>query len=617
MKHIIFFVIILLLAVNVKGQTPTPTPNVDSLINVLNTQKLTLDEEFTICKQLADFYQNSDADKLMKYARRVLEIAKENKKYNSSIAISYYYIGIAHHTKANLDSASVYYQKALDIALKTDDKQMEISAYVSFSAVFVDQGDYTKGLEYLMKALYIAEKTDNIKKQVTILSNIGTIYRRFDNDDHALQYFERAKVLAEKANLPVGLCAAYFNIGNIYLYKGDMDKALEYELKALDISRSIRHKSYEIGSLLTVAQIYNLKEFSEYEKAEKYATEGLQVAKGYEDPQMILQAYGVLADIYYRHKHYAECDVAASKAWEMDTTNIVAGKDYIGFIVHSNIFLGNKEKASQYLNLYADLVKKVNDESLHESLTEMEVKYETEKKEMRIASLEKERQLYVWLGIAGTLLVITLAIVLWQTIRNTRKEKLLIATRSVLDGEMKERTRLAQDLHDRLSGNLSAVKIELGNHAESLQTVRDKLDNCIKDIRNTAHDLMPTSLQSGLKIALEDFAAQFPNVRFHFFGEEKRIEERIKFVMYCCASELVNNSVKHSGAKSIDVQLVQGDDYIALTVEDDGCGFDEKTATKGMGLRNICDRVVSCGGKMDVATSSGKGTETTVEIKIK
>lgn len=116
--------------------------------------------------------------------------------------------------------------------------------------------------------------------------------------------------------------------------------------------------------------------------------------------------------------------------------------------------------------------------------------------------------------------------------------------------------------------------------------------------------------------ALGDFAAPFSNVRFHFFGEEKRIEERIEFVMYCCANELVNNAVKYSGAKNIDVQLVQGDDYIALTVEDDGCGFDGKTVTKGIGLKNIRNRVASCGGKIDIVTSPGKGTEATVEIKV-
>ena len=171
-------------------------------------------------------------------------------------------------------------------------------------------------------------------------------------------------------------------------------------------------------------------------------------------------------------------------------------------------------------------------------------------------------------------------------------------------------------MHDRLSGNLSAVKIELGNHADSMQNVRDKLDNCIRDIRNAAHDLMPISLQFGMKVALEDYATQFTNVRFHFFGEDKRIEERLEFVVYCCASELVNNAIKHADAKNINLQLVQDEKHITLTVSDDGCGYDEKATVKGFGLKSIRDRVASCNSKMDIVSSPGEGTETTIEIKI-
>jgi signal transduction histidine kinase len=179
---------------------------------------------------------------------------------------------------------------------------------------------------------------------------------------------------------------------------------------------------------------------------------------------------------------------------------------------------------------------------------------------------------------------------------------------------MKERARLARDLHDRLGGNLSAVKLELKSQRESMENIFDKLDNCIEDIRRVSHDLMPVSLQRGMKAALEDFAAQFSQVHFHFFGEERRIDEMKEYVVYCCASELVNNSLRHSGAKNINLQLVQIEKYVTLTVQDDGCGFDEQTVVKGIGLKNIRDRVISSNGKMDVVTAPGRGTETTIEI---
>ena len=81
--------------------------------------------------------------------------------------------------------------------------------------------------------------------------------------------------------------------------------------------------------------------------------------------------------------------------------------------------------------------------------------------------------------------------------------------------------------------------------------------------------------------------------------------------------KLVNNSLKHSEAKNINVQLVLGEDYVALTVEDDGCGFDEKSVTEGIGLKNIRDRIASCSGRMNIVSLLGKGTETIIEIKTK
>src|SRR5690606_33352486 len=109
------------------------------------------------------------------------------------------------------------------------------------------------------------------------------------------------------------------------------------------------------------------------------------------------------------------------------------------------------------------------------SLSAMEVKYETEKKELRIEALEKQHQLYIWLGIAAALVLLialALAYFRYRLAESRRKlaekealrleqEKQLIAVQATLDGEAAERSRLAKDLHDGLGGMLSAVKMNL------------------------------------------------------------------------------------------------------------------------------------------------------------
>ena len=106
------------------------------------------------------------------------------------------------------------------------------------------------------------------------------------------------------------------------------------------------------------------------------------------------------------------------------------------------------------------------------------------------------------------------------------------------------------------------------------------------------------------------------NVYFQFFGENKRVENKNELMIYYCAYELVNNSYKHSGAKNIAVQLVQDDNRISLTVQDDGCGFDVDSVTHGSGLKNVHNRVTVLNGILDMTSSPENGTETIIELRV-
>jgi signal transduction histidine kinase len=80
-------------------------------------------------------------------------------------------------------------------------------------------------------------------------------------------------------------------------------------------------------------------------------------------------------------------------------------------------------------------------------------------------------------------------------------------------------------------------------------------------------------------------------------------------------NELVNNSIRHSEADNINVQLLIDDSRVHAIVEDDGKGFDvSKAETDGAGLRNVRSRVSSLNGKFEMVTAPGKGTEINVEF---
>lgn len=591
---------------------------VDSLLTVLNAQELNAKKQIDLYKELCSSFLLTDADQLLVYGNKGLTLAKEEKDFVNA-SLFYRMIGKAHHIKGDYDSALTCFFQGLEYTYDTENELEEAKLYGSIASSYMFQNKDSTALDYNLKALRIFEKINDKRNIGITLCNMGNIHVGLLNEQEALKYFLEAKAIGEELNDNHIKSVAYYSLGNIYIHRGDYDKVRDYNLKTLELSRISGNKSAETVSLLSLAYYYCAQE-KEYATAEKYATEGLQLAEELEIPRFLVSAKYTLSTIYLYQKRYSECEKLSMETWGSDSTAIESMNPEARVLLYnitlSSMYIGKIEQAKKFLNKFQEVIVGQTDDNYQNSLADMQVKYETEKKELQITSLEKEKTLYVWLGIAGVLFALTLILILWLTIKTAKKEKLLIATRSVMDGEMGERARVARDLHDRLSGNLSAVKIEL-NTAVSLLEVSKKLDRCIDEVRRVAHNLMPASLQYGVKVALEDFSAQLPTVHFHFFGLDKRFDERAEFVVYCCASELVGNSLKHSEADTINIQLVQDDRHITLTVQDNGTGYDVNAENEGLGLKNIYDRVASCNGKIDVVSSPDKGTETTIEIKIK
>jgi len=137
----------------------------------------------------------------------------------------------------------------------------------------------------------------------------------------------------------------------------------------------------------------------------------------------------------------------------------------------------------------------------------------------------------------------------------------------------------------------------------------------MNELRRVAHNMMPEALMRyGLKIALSDFSDSISPAQFHYYGEEKRMDPNMEVMIYRTVFELVNNALKYAEAQHINIQVVQQEERIAVTVQDDGKGFDTSKATNGHGLSNIQNRASSYGGTMDLFSKPGQGTEITVEF---
>jgi Signal transduction histidine kinase len=640
MKKLISIVLLTLFAsvFNLDAQT-----KVDSLLNVLETQTLTPREQFDISRQLRNFYRNSDMDKFIEYSKLGLSIADKEKDKTTRYKmydIAYDELGTGYTLKGEYDSAIIYYEKALEYAHKIKDRSIH-TVYLNYGAVYYQQGRYNTALEYLLKALSLCREVDNKVSEVTILSNIANIYSQLGDYDHAKNYIEQCKNIVEEHNLENRRILVYEDLRSLHLSMKEYDKALEYGLQVEAICKEQNNKRHAINNNVILATIYS-KGFKDYDKAMIYAEEAMNTAEEFGDPHAIYISLSYLAQSYLYKKRYKESESLAIKAWEIDSTNTDYSIGLACIIAFSNMYLNNKEKAMFFGEKIQELINNSNKKEYHANLMNMEIKYETEKKELRIDALEKEQSLYRLLSGSAVIIALLIFGLLFyrhrlnvhkrkeaeQQIIQLEQEKQLISAKALLDGENTERSRLARDLHDGLGGMLSVIKLNLNNmqtysvmeeqDVNLFQNALKMLDQSIGEMRRVSHNIMPYALmQHGLKTALEDFCHSIPEAHFNYIGNDQRLDNQFEILIYRCAHELINNAIKHAKATNINIQLMIDNGLISLSVQDNGIGFDAKKVGNGAGLENIRTRLSTYNGKMNIYSSSEIGTEISVEIELK
>ena len=613
--------------------------NVDSLINVLETKKLTSGERLELLEKIGRFYVNNDINVAFKYAKNGLSLAeKENDKKKLSVFNNQ--IGIVYYRRNSFNTSFVYLNKSLEWAIKAKDKQLEMAALGNIGSMYKLKMDLQTAVDYYTKALAVSDEPSRLK--AVNLYNLASIHRTLYHWDRALTYLEEAISIAHELNLDDVEMSAYHCLGTIYADKDEQDKAISCFEKALEISRKIGDTQYEIFSKNSLAASYS-NDSSKYEKALEYASDALNVAEKFGSPFFVHVSLITLSNVFRNQKNYKDCKEMALKAWAIDSTSVNEGTFTALNLAISNLYMGNAKEAEYYIWKYHDIMAKGNDKYMNESLANMEIKYETEKKEIRIAALEKRRKLYIGLGMATTIaLLLGIGLLFYrhrsteqkrkiaeQQIKQLEQEQRLIAVRATLDAEKTEREIIARDLHDEVGTMLSVVKNNMDIYSmksysiienteiEYFNEALSMLDKAMTGLRRVAHHIMPAILiEKGLSVALDDFCRSIPEAEFHFSGTNRRFDSDKEIALYRCAYELVNNAMRHAEASGIDVHLNIDEKMVYLSVVDDGCGFDPQTAHPGMGINNLRTRLSAFGGRIEVYSEQGKGTEANVELEI-
>ena len=608
---------------------------VDSAEQVLNSGKPLTDKERMGCYYtIVRGTLGKDTKKHDYYCRQMLALSyKIDAKNMRENALNH--LGLHHYGKDEFDEAERYFLWAIAVTdsmqgdkryTQSDIDDNHSQLYGALGNLYNVQDKNLLAIEYYQKALPIFEKHGWLESQTILHHNVAELYSAMGNDEKAIHHYSRAIETGQQSGDSLMMALPRKGLVKIYIAKGDYDKALATITPAYayySAHRDEEHVDYaEI--LASMVKLHLISGHEDLPKAKFFVREALKCDDGELMTETRYDVYAAASMLAMKENNWQQAlEYGLKSVHENDDEVTYSDVGCFEMLAIINMRLGHLDEASKYIKKVRTTMERFATSHYQSGLSQMEVLYETKKKEAEIAQLTREKRWYLWGGILTILVLLLTAVtfcLLWLGIRQRRKTALVQAR---LDGEIAERVRIARDLHDRLGGMLTAIKQNLTTADSSYEgesrkgkgsNVVSMVDEAIREMRNVSHHLLPDSLSRyGLRIALRDFCQTLRNVDFSFTGDECHIAH--EEALYCIVYELVNNAVKSSSADHIHVQLMANEGLSVVNVRDDGNGLIPPDAmSEGNGLKNIQERISALGGRLDIYSEAGKGTEINIEI---
>ncbi len=489
------------------------------------------------------------------------------------------FMGMIHRKHGSFDLAEVTYQMLITLWDSLDNPDQTSRAFTDLAAVYIDWGKFELALKSTLQSKDICEKFNFKLTLASNFNNLGIIAKANNNTQRAINYFLKCVLIKEELNDNSQLFVNYYNLGNSYKQLGLMDSSIYHYKKSLMLNQL--HLALKMETFWNLSEVFLLIDLPD--SARKYQ-----------------QDYGILRD---------STDQLLSESTR----------------VKDNFQATIKEK---------EILSRDN--------------------QIQRVSLEKQNQMIYGLVII-LFLIVGMGILYFRSYR-IKQRSLLIEKETeiqkqkiedllkgheikLLDEREEERNRIARDLHDRLGGTLSVVKMHMksvediltddnSKSLESYKTANSLLDDACEEVRQVAHDLESGVLKNfGLLSALKSLMKtinstgqlrlELVNFGFEDDQEPARLKSVIERNVYRIVQELTSNVLKHADAKEMSVQLLKKNDNLNVLVEDDGIGFDPlKIKKEGLGLRSIQSRIENLNGFINLDSGKGSGTTITIDIPI-
>ncbi|MGV8994688.1 MAG: histidine kinase [Flavobacterium sp.] len=432
----------------------------------------------------------------------------------------------------------------------------------------------------------------------------------------------------------------YNNLAQTKLRLNELDSAIWYNSEAYNFAKRSNSKRGIPNIEQTYGQIY--LESKKLDEAINYFKKSIISAKVNNYDDIVLGSYGYLLQCY--PKQSKEIEVWFKKGLDLiEDKKINISYQNLFFKTSIKAFAANQqlEKLTFAQEKLIDVNEKIalSSNDYIQNITKQYIANENKllKQELNLAKSQKEKQVF-YLVISA---LIAISVILFfyfkqrhklknKEIKNLKQDREISNLEALIDGEEKERKRVAQELHDGLNGDLSAIKYRLSSledapmnaeNRENLSQTISMIDSACSQVRSISHNLIPTSiLDFGLVETLNEYCEKINfslplNIELQHFGNSNVLDKKTETVIYRIIQELINNITKHSKATTALVQLNFHDSELFITVEDNGIGFKVHEEKTGLGLKNIYSRVDFLNANLEI-DSSDKGSSYHISIDL-
>ena len=468
-------------------------------------------------------------------------------------------------------------------------------------------------------------------------------------DDEVLAYLQTSKDIKFNAQ-------CYTHLASVSWENEELGKALAYYRKALTIQIRLKDKLGQVGTNNNIAVMYS-EYFNMPDSALYYLNKNMPELKRTNEPLGLFYNYANQAAAYFRKGQYQKSIDILNYADKLAVDPIMK----INFL-NSDLMRANYEALKDYENAYKYLLitKKTTDSinitKQNIALSEIKTKYETTEKELENTVLKNNLEVQSILIYSFVALLIIAVFVGFLIVKNARKrEKIseqdklieqqkfdkalkdyeLSSIDIMLEGQEKERQRIANDLHDNLGSMLATLKLNF----ENLRLRKDELKNEENKLYDRTDELIEEAYQKVRRIAHAKNAGVFASeglipaitklaekisipgklsLQVIPFGFQDRLDNTIEISIFRLVQELATNIIKHSHATEATIHLTHHDDNINIIIEDNGVGFDQNklSGADGMGLTSIRKKVTQLGGTFTIDATPGKGTTIIIDLPV-